>query len=70
VRACSGTVVVHGTGAALVTAGDLLVYADLARWEVQQRQRAGELPNLGADNAGERRVAALQARVLPRLARR
>jgi hypothetical protein len=54
VRACSGTVVVHGTGAALVTAGDLLVYADLARWEVQQRQRAGELPNLGADNAGER----------------
>jgi hypothetical protein len=54
VAACAGTVVVHGTGAALVADGGLLVYADLARWEIQQRQRSGELANLGADNAGER----------------
>ena len=54
VVACTGTVVVHGTGAALVCEPDLLVYADLARWEIQQRQRAGQLGNLGADNAGER----------------
>ena len=54
VAAAPGTVVVHGTGAALVCTPDVLVYADLARWEIQQRQRAGELGNLGADNAGER----------------
>lgn len=54
VAACSGRVVVLGTGASLVCDGDLLVYADLARWEIQQRQRSGELGNLGADNAGER----------------
>ena len=49
-----GAVVVHGTGASLVAAYDVLVYADLARWEIQARQRSGELANLGADNAGER----------------
>ncbi len=54
VAACDGTVLVHGTGASLVVDGDVLVYADLARWELQQRQRSGELGNLGADNAGER----------------
>ena len=54
VAACTGTVALHGTGASLVAPYDLLVYADLARWEIQQRQRAGELGNLGADNAGER----------------
>jgi len=54
IRECRGTVVVHGTGAWLACEPDLLVYADLARWEIQQRQRSGELGNLGADNAGER----------------
>ncbi|HEV7887108.1 MAG TPA: hypothetical protein VGO92_06080, partial [Acidimicrobiales bacterium] len=49
-----GRVLVAGTGASLVTTGDLLVYADLPRWEAQQRQRAGESGNLGADNAGGR----------------
>ena len=46
-----GLVVVTGTGAALMADGDLLVYADLARWEIQQRFRRGELGNYGADNA-------------------
>ena len=54
VAACAGRVVVVGAGASLVCDGDLLVYADLARWEIQQRQRSGDLGNLGADNAGER----------------
>jgi mannose-6-phosphate isomerase class I len=48
------TVLIIGTGAALIAPQDrVLVYADLARWEIQQRQRRGEIGNLGADNAGE-----------------
>jgi mannose-6-phosphate isomerase class I len=48
-----GVLLVIGTGATLVAPNaDLLVYADLTRWEVQQRQRRHELGNLGADNAG------------------
>src|SRR5581483_9955690 len=44
-----------GTGASLVAPHpDLLVYADLARWEIQQRQRRNIIGNLGADNLGER----------------
>ena len=31
---------------------DLLVYADLPRWEAQGRQRRGEISNLGVDNQG------------------
>ena len=54
VAGCPGRVVVVGTGAALVCPADALVYADLARWEIQQRQRSGEVGNLAADNAGER----------------
>lgn len=46
-----GLVVVVGTGAALMADGDLLIYADLARWEIQQRFRRGGLGNWGADNA-------------------
>ena len=48
-------VLVIGTGATLVAeTWDLLVYCDMARWEIQQRQRAGEIPNLGLDNCVER----------------
>lgn len=54
VRQATGTVAIVGTGASLVGGYDLLVYADLARWEIQQRQRSGELGNLAAANAGER----------------
>ena len=50
----SGRIVVFGTGATLACDPDLVVYADLARWEIQQRQRRGESGNLAADNAGER----------------
>lgn len=40
-----------GTGAALVAREpDILVYADMARWEIQRRQRRNEVPNLGGHN--------------------
>lgn len=36
-----GLTVVIGTGAALITRGDMLVYCDLTRWEIQLRYRRG-----------------------------
>ncbi len=48
-----GIVLVVGVGAALLAQPDVLVYADLARWEIQQRYRRGELGNWLCDNAGE-----------------
>ena len=36
-----GLTVIYGTGASLVTTGDILIYADLSRWEAQLRYRAG-----------------------------
>ncbi|PPA31835.1 mannose-6-phosphate isomerase [Aeromonas jandaei] len=48
-----GLVVVMGSGASLVAQGDVRVYADLARWEIQQRLRRKEIGNWGADNTEE-----------------
>ena len=45
-----GLVLVVGCGARLVADGDILVYADLARWEAQLRFRRKEAGNLGAGN--------------------
>jgi mannose-6-phosphate isomerase class I len=54
-RQASGMVLVIGTGGTLLTEQwDLLVYCDMARWEIQQRQRAGEVTNLGLQNYTER----------------
>ncbi|TAH68295.1 MAG: mannose-6-phosphate isomerase [Anaerolineaceae bacterium] len=36
-----GLTVVYGTGATIISDPDLLIYADLARWEIQQRYRKG-----------------------------
>jgi hypothetical protein len=58
VERATGCVIVYGTGAALIHHGDIVVYADLARWEAQLRQRRGEVSNLGAQNRGA--PAALQ----------
>jgi mannose-6-phosphate isomerase class I len=50
-----GVLIVLGTGASLVCPHpDVLVYADLARWEIQLRQRRNEIGNLGAQNLEER----------------
>lgn len=46
-KIASGLVLIVGCGARLVADGDLLVYADLSRWEAQQRQRRKEIANLG-----------------------
>lgn len=49
------SIVVIGTGASLFALEyDLLIYADLARWEIQMRQRRGEIANLGALNFDEK----------------
>ncbi|MCL5670625.1 MAG: class I mannose-6-phosphate isomerase, partial [Acidobacteria bacterium] len=46
-----GTTLAIGTGASLLAPdADVLVYADMARWEIQARQRRNETGNLGADN--------------------
>ena len=50
VAQADGLVLVVGCGAAMIHAGDVLVYADLPRWEAQQRQRRDEISNLGVDN--------------------
>ncbi|HKN20119.1 MAG TPA: class I mannose-6-phosphate isomerase [Terracidiphilus sp.] len=47
-------VIVIGTGASLICPiPTLLAYADLARWEIQMRQRRDEVGNLGADNRND-----------------
>ena len=54
--ACGGgePILIIGTGTALIDpAPHVLVYADLARWEIQRRQRAGRIGNLAADNLSE-----------------
>lgn len=55
-EAKTGIHIICGVGASLIARGDILVYADLARWEIQQRYRSGELGNLCAENAGEDRL--------------
>jgi mannose-6-phosphate isomerase class I len=48
-----GVIVVYGEGAAYVAQqNDLLVYFDMARWEIQLRMRRNAISNLGVDNAG------------------
>ena len=48
IRKTAGTILVYGTGATLVAeAWDLLLYADMARWEIQQRMRRQAVSNLG-----------------------
>lgn len=50
VAALTGVVVVYGPGASLCVEPDLLVYADMPRWEGQLRQRRDEVTNLGVLN--------------------
>jgi len=51
----TGLTVVIGVGASVIAEHwDLLVYCDMARWEIQRRQRAGEIANLGLTNMSER----------------
>lgn len=45
-----GLVLVVGCGTRLIAEGDILVYADLSRWEAQNRFRRKEASNLGVEN--------------------
>jgi mannose-6-phosphate isomerase class I len=48
-----GIIVVYGEGAAYVAPQcDILIYLDMARWEIQLRMRKGLVNNLGVMNAG------------------
>ena len=50
----AGLVLVVGVGATLaVSRPDIVLYADLARWEAQKRFRHGETGNLGANNCSQ-----------------
>ena len=48
----NGKVLVIGVGASLITKGNLYIYADIARWEIQLRYRAG-MPNWNATNTND-----------------
>ncbi|HWR15711.1 MAG TPA: class I mannose-6-phosphate isomerase [Terriglobales bacterium] len=51
----SGVIVVIGTAAALVAAEyDVLIYTDMARWEIQRRQRHHLIDGLAAKNRKDR----------------
>jgi mannose-6-phosphate isomerase class I len=53
-QSARGLVLVVGTGASVIAGRwDILIYADMARWEIQMRQRAGTAANLGLDNFDE-----------------
>ena len=43
-------ILLYGTGATLVTNGDILIYCDIARWEIQNRFKAG-MSNFHTDNS-------------------
>jgi mannose-6-phosphate isomerase class I len=46
-----GTIVIYGTGAThICPTPDLLVYADMARWEIQLRMRQHLVDNIGVNN--------------------
>lgn len=49
-RLPNGLILVVGCGASLIADPDILVYADLARWEAQLRFRRNESSNLGVEN--------------------
>jgi mannose-6-phosphate isomerase class I len=54
IETAQGVVLVYGYGASLLASGpDLLIYADMPRWEIQGRFRRNEISNLGVSNNEE-----------------
>lgn len=50
----NGTSIIVGIGASLlVEQPDLIIYADMARWEIQQRMRRNEVDNIGISDRNE-----------------
>lgn len=50
IEQAKGNVLVCGTGAGLITTGDVYIFADLARWEIQMRYRKG-MSNWNVENS-------------------
>lgn len=49
-----GLILILGTGASLIPEDfDMLVYVDMARWEIQNRMKAGRVHGLGVDDCRE-----------------
>ncbi len=49
-----GIILIYGAGASVIFPDpDLMIYADMARWEIQLRMRRNEVSNLGITNFGE-----------------
>lgn len=44
-----GLILLYGTGASEICPADVLVYADLSRWELLQRLRRNDIGNMGVD---------------------
>lgn len=54
IKNASGLTIIYGPGSSIIAQdSDCLVYADMARWEIQQRQRNHKVTNLGLKNALE-----------------
>lgn len=45
-----GLIVILGTGASVISECDILIYSDMARWEIQRRMRKHEIGNIGVNN--------------------
>lgn len=51
INATTGTTIIFGFGASLLVENpDLLIYADMPRWEIQKRMRRNEVDNIGITN--------------------
>ena len=49
----NGNIILFGYGSSCIAQADILVYADMPRWEIQQRMRKNEVTGLGVDNKNE-----------------
>lgn len=49
----NGNIILFGYGSSCIVKADMLVYADMPRWEIQQRMRKNEVRGLGVDNKNE-----------------
>lgn len=56
IEAAEGLIIIYGVGASLVCEGDTLIYADMARWEIQLRFAKG-LANWKSNNSTAPKLA-------------
>ena len=61
VKEAKKPIVLFGHGASTISSTDLLIYADMARWEIQMRMRKNQVDSLGLKDRDER-IAVLYKR--------